>query len=96
MFIPQSLENIHIHKHKGVLLEGHSYITNAMKAHFDGQHALQSRPMTVTIKDQLRKATEMKAWLEDGNSEGTRRDPSKGHGVKRRNILYDLPYWKVP
>lgn len=57
-----------------------------MKAHFDGQHELRSIAMIVIIKDQLRRATKMKAWLEDGNNEATRRDPSNGHGVKRRNL----------
>jgi hypothetical protein len=37
----------------------------------------------------------MKAWLEDGNNEGNKGDPSKVHGVKQRSTLYDLPYWKV-
>ncbi len=38
--------------------------------------------MTVIIEEQLRRATKMKAWLEDGNSEGNKGDPSKVHGVK--------------
>jgi hypothetical protein len=42
--------------------------------------------MIVIVKIQLRKVTKMKACLEDGNSEGTRRDPSKGHGVKKMNL----------
>jgi hypothetical protein len=39
----------------------------------------------------------MQAWLEDENSEGSKGDPStsKVHGVNWRNIIYDLPYWKV-
>jgi hypothetical protein len=66
-----------------------------MKAHFDGQFEFQNKPMTVTIEEQLRRIAKMKEWLEDGNSEGSRGDPSKVHGVKRRSTLYDLPYWKV-
>jgi hypothetical protein len=57
-----------------------------MKAHFDGQHELRSTATIVIIKDQLRRATKMKAWLEDGNNEGIRKNPSNGHGVKRRNL----------
>ena len=38
---------------------------------------------------------EYQIWLCDGNKEGAAGDPSKAHGVKRRSILYNLPYWKV-
>jgi hypothetical protein len=59
------------------LPKGHPYRIEAMKAHFDGQSVFRNKPMTVTIEKQLRRAVEMKAWLEDGNSEGNKGDPSK-------------------
>jgi hypothetical protein len=37
----------------------------------------------------------MKIECEMGTGQVPQNDPSKIHGVKRRSILYDLPYFKV-
>ena len=34
-------------------------------------------------------------WKQIGNKEGATRDPSKVLGMKRKTIIYWLPYWKV-
>lgn len=66
-----------------------------MKDHFDGQMETCSRPQTVSAEEQLKKAMQYQVWLNEGNKEGAIGDPSKDHGVKRRSLLYDLPYWQV-
>jgi hypothetical protein len=46
----------------------------------------------VTMEEQLRNAAEYAAWKEAWNKEGSAGDPSKAHGIKRRSILFRLPY----
>ena len=43
----------------------------------------------------MERAIEYKTWLDEGNKDGAVGDPSKVHGVKRKSILHNLPYWKV-
>jgi hypothetical protein len=66
-----------------------------MKDHFNGQMETRSRPQIVSAEEQLKKAMQYQAWLNEGNKEGSIGDPSKDHGVKQRSLLYDLPYWQV-
>ena len=40
-------------------------------------------------------AAAYETWKANGNREGSARDPSKIHGVKRISILFRLLYWKV-
>ena len=47
------------------------------------------------MQNQLQVAIEFEAWIEEGNWEGSFGDPSKVHDVKRKSILFKLPYWKV-
>jgi hypothetical protein len=47
------------------------------------------------IEETLARVTETTMWLDDGFKHGTQGDPSKEHGVKRRSILYDFPYFVV-
>jgi hypothetical protein len=48
-----------------------------------------------TTKEILSWATPTTAWIDSGFAHGAQGDPSKDHGVKRRSILYDLPYFGV-
>jgi hypothetical protein len=49
-----------------------------------------------TTKEILsRAATTTTTWIDSGFAHGAHGDPSKDHGVKRRSILYDLPYFGV-
>jgi len=66
-----------------------------MKYHFDGQIETHNKPKNVTVEEQLAWAKEYQDWLNMGNKHNGVDDPSKEHGVKRRSVLYDLPYWKV-
>lgn len=66
-----------------------------MKDHFNGREEDQGKPTVVAAEEQVQRANEYQIWLDEGNKEGGVGDPSKLHGVKRRNILHNLPYWKV-
>ena len=67
----------------------------SMKGLFNGREETRGKPNVVTAEEQVHRANEYQMWLRDGNKEGAAGDPSKAHGVKRRSILYNLPYWKV-
>jgi hypothetical protein len=66
-----------------------------MKCHFNGREETRGKPNVVTVEEQVHRANEYHTWLSAGNKEGGNGDPSKVHGVKRRSILHNLPYWKV-
>ena len=55
----------------------------------------RGKPNVVNAEEQVERAIEYQNWLDEGNKEGGVGDPSKVHGVKRRSILHNLPYWKV-
>lgn len=52
-------------------------------------------PERPTGEEILRWGTERSEFLRDGGVENSSEDPVKLHGVKRRSIFFDLPYWKV-
>jgi hypothetical protein len=53
------------------------------------------RPSMPTIEQTLACAAEITMWLDVGFKHGAQGNPSKEHGVKRRLILYNLPYFTV-
>ena len=63
--------------------------------HFNGKIDRRSKSRAVIEEEQLQYASKYKAWKQARNKEGAVGDPSKIHGIKRRSILYWLPYWKV-
>ncbi len=63
------------------LPEDNPYRSTRMKDHFNGQMETRSRPQTVSAEEQLKKAMQYQAWLNEGNKEGSIGDPSKDHGV---------------
>ena len=69
--------------------------SSRMKDHFNGRIEQRGPPTIVTSEEQLQRGISHQAWLGAGNKEGGDGDQSKIHGVKRRSILHDLPYWKV-
>jgi hypothetical protein len=77
------------------LLKTHKYRSARMKVHFDGEVENRQKPRAISIEEQLQYAAEYEAWKAAGNREGGPGDPSKAHNVKRKSILYRLPYWKV-
>ena len=66
-----------------------------MKDHFNGRIEERGPPTIVIVDKQLQRGVQYQAWLGKGNNDGSDGDPLKIHGVKRRNVLHDLPYWKV-
>ena len=69
--------------------------SSRMKDHFNGRIEQSGPPTVVTAEEQLQRGISHQAWLGAGNKEGGDGDQSKIHGVNRRSILHDLPYWKV-
>jgi hypothetical protein len=55
----------------------------------------KSCPLMPTIKETLSWVVATTPWIDSGFAHGAQGDPSKYHGVKRRSILYDLPYFGV-
>ncbi len=55
----------------------------------------KSRPLMPTTKEILSQATATTTWINSGFAHRAQGDPLKDHGVKRRSIFYDLPYFGV-
>ena len=68
--------------------------STTMKYHFNGREEDHGKPNEVNAEEQVYKAIEYQKWLDEGYKKNVG-DPSKVHGVKRRSILHNLPYWKV-
>jgi hypothetical protein len=62
---------------------------------FDGKKEHRNRPKPITTSVTLRSVVENKKWLGARNIGGSKGDPSKLSGIKRRSALYDLPYFEV-
>jgi hypothetical protein len=65
------------------------------KKHFDNKVEYKSCPLMPTTKEILSWVRTTTTWIDSGFAHGAQGDPSKDHGVKRRSILYDLPYFGV-
>jgi hypothetical protein len=65
------------------------------KGAFNNQEEWDGAPERPTGDEILQWGTERTEYLEGGGVENAGDDPVKYHGVKRRSILFDLPYWKV-
>jgi hypothetical protein len=77
------------------LPKNYRYRSAAMEDHCEGKIEMRGKRVPVTMQDQIRCATEYRAWRDAGNKAGAPKDPSKVHGVKRLCILNCLPYWEV-
>jgi hypothetical protein len=66
---------------------------------FNRQQELRPAPRRQTGEEILEKAMERLHFLQDQGvhmeNENHRGDPVKLHGVKRRSVLFNLPYWHV-
>jgi len=62
---------------------------------FNNDQEWDLAPDRPTGEEVLRWGTERMQFLNNGGVENSNEDPVKFHGVKRRSILFDLPYWKV-
>jgi hypothetical protein len=65
------------------------------KKHFNNKVEYKSLPLMPTTEEILSWATTTTTWIDSGFAYGAQGDPSKDHGVKRRSILYDIPYFGV-
>jgi hypothetical protein len=62
---------------------------------FDGKEDFRPTPVWITAQEILRCAEERQTYLSSRGREKIKYDPMHEHGVKRKNILYKLEYWKV-
>lgn len=62
---------------------------------FDGNSERREPPVRPSGHNILRMAEERELYLIDGGHEDGEDDPVKVHEVKRRSVLFDLPYWAV-
>ncbi len=76
-------------------MEDHPYRHPQNKKHSDNNVEYKSRPLMPTTKEILSQATVTTTWINSGFAHGAQGNSSKDHGVKRRSILYDLPYFGV-
>jgi hypothetical protein len=83
--------------HRRYLPEGHRW-RHARRA-FNGEQEFRPPPRR-RIGEEIREYAESRVQFlqEHGlrvDSENNAADPVKIHGVKRRSVLFDLPYWEV-
>ena len=69
----------------------HIFRNNGVKDHFNSQ--IENREMRgwESIEEQVRYGEEYTTWKAVRNCDGKAGDQSKKHGVKRNNILFQLP-----
>jgi len=85
---------------KMIYLGGRRYLHEAhrfrrARASFNGEQEWQLPPERPIGEEVLRWGTQRSEFLRNGGVENSDVDPVKLHGVKRRSIFFDLPYWKV-
>ena len=62
---------------------------------FRGRQELRTAAPRVTGAETLLYANQRQQWLDNGGVAGAPGDPVRETGVKRRSILFRLPYWEV-
>jgi hypothetical protein len=75
------------------LAPGHRF--RRAKAAFNNHQEWQVAPDRPTGEEILQWGMARSNFIPDGGAENSAGDPVKLHGVKRRSIFFDLPYWKV-
>ena len=86
-------QNVYLSHHRYLAMH-HPY--KRLKNSFDGEEDHQGPPRVLFPHDILRFAKQIENWLAKltGNK-GDKLDPIHEHGVKKKNALFVLPYWKV-
>ena len=75
---------------------------NQARRHLPPSHPLRSNSrdfggsVEFTGAEVLQCAQEREHWLNNGGQSGAPGDPVRTTGVKRKSILFRLPYWEVP
>ena len=87
-------ENVYL-GHCRYLVIHHPY--RRLKSSFGGEEDRRGPPWILFPCDILRFAKQREDWLagSTGNKDGDKLDPIHEYGVKRKNALFALPYWKV-
>ena len=87
-------ENVYL-GHCRYLAIHHPY--RRLKSSFGGEEDRRGPPWILFPCDILRFAKQREDWLagSTGNKDGDKLDPIHEYGVKRKNALFALPYWKV-
>jgi hypothetical protein len=62
---------------------------------FNGKVEIGSPPSHMSPEELLHCAAERQNYLRGGGRKNSKDDPVHKHGVKRRSILWTLPYWSV-
>jgi hypothetical protein len=75
------------------LPSNHPYRKNHNHIHFNGKEEHMLKPQPKITINTLKKVAEYEAWVGAKHMLGSRGDPSKFIGIKRRNALYNLPYF---
>jgi hypothetical protein len=62
---------------------------------FNGKQEFQPPPIRMTTEETMQSWEAREACIGSGGRKNHRDDPIHSHGVKRRNILFELEYWQV-
>ena len=79
--------------HRRYLSRHHPYRRSTTA--FDGTREFRGPPPRVHATEVIERAEQRVQWLENGGRAGSRGDPVREHGIKRKSILFSLPYWEV-
>jgi hypothetical protein len=81
--------------HRRYLAMHHPY--RRLKNSFVGEEDHGGPPRVLFAHNILRFAKQREDWLARStrNKKGDKLDPNHEHGVKKKNALFVLPYWKV-
>lgn len=86
-------KNVYEHQARLHLHGDHPMRTN--RRDFRGQVELRMAPPRMTADEVIFHAEKRQQWLDDGGVPGGDDDPVHESGIKRKSILFRLPYWRV-
>jgi hypothetical protein len=78
-----------------VVVGGPPLSTSSKQKKIDNKVEYKSHPLMPITEEILSWATATTTWIDSGFAHGAQGDPSKDHGVKKRSIFNDLPYFGV-
>ena len=86
-------KNVYEHQARMHLPVDHEMRTNTRD--FRGEVELRGAPPRISGTEQIAYADHRQRWLDEGGVPGGAGDPVRQSSVKRRSVLFRLPYWKV-
>jgi hypothetical protein len=72
--------------------QNHPYQRNV---EFNGKDYFRRIPVRMMAEDTIRCVEARQVYLIEGGRENSKHDLVHVHGIKRKSILFELPYWKV-